>query len=155
MGSTSVIVGEVVAPTSTAEAPTPSEARGGEPALVLATGGEATMPSTTPRGGVVVRASSASTSPTTCGSGDLVQEGDDGETGTLCGLATGLHGKILCQDEDQIKSIKTESALKFVPRHGRKPSLQPKHLGLNSRRYPCPRRRSTALRLQTTLESIL
>jgi hypothetical protein len=63
MGSMSMIVGEVVAPTSPAEVPTPSAVRGGEPALVSATGGEATMPSTTPRGRVVVRASSASTSP--------------------------------------------------------------------------------------------
>jgi hypothetical protein len=29
----------------------------------------------------------------TCGSGDLVREGDDGATGTPYGLATGLHGK--------------------------------------------------------------
>jgi hypothetical protein len=74
MGSISMIVGEVVTPTSPAEVLTPSAVRGGEPALVSATGGEVTMPSTIPHGGVVVRASSASTSPTICGSGDLVRE---------------------------------------------------------------------------------
>jgi hypothetical protein len=30
----------------------------------------------------------------TCGSGDLVREGDDGATDTPCGIATGLHVKI-------------------------------------------------------------
>jgi hypothetical protein len=98
MGSTSMIVGEVVAPTSPAEVSAPSAVRGGEPALMSATGDEVTTPSTVPHGGVAVRASSASASPTTCGSGDLVWEGDDGATGTRCGLATGLHGKILRQD---------------------------------------------------------
>jgi hypothetical protein len=106
MGSTSMIVGEVVAPKSPAEVPTPSAARKGEPTLVPATGGEATTPSTTTCGGVAVRASSASTSPTTYGSGDLVWEGDDGATGTPCGLATGLHGTIHRQDKGQTKSIK-------------------------------------------------
>jgi hypothetical protein len=101
---TSMIVGEVIALTSPAEVPTPSAVHGGEPALVSATGGEVTTPSTIPRGGVAVRTSSASTSPTTCGLGDLVREGDDGVTGTPCGLATGLHGKILRQDKDQIKA---------------------------------------------------
>jgi hypothetical protein len=101
-----MIVGEVVAPTSPPEVPTPSAARRGEPTLMPATGGEATTPSTTPRGGVAVHATSASTSPTTCGSGDLVREGDDGATGTPCGLATGLHGKIRRQDKGQTKSIK-------------------------------------------------
>jgi hypothetical protein len=155
MGSTSMIVGEVVAPTSPAEAPTPSAICGAEPALVSATGGEVTTPSTIPRGGVVVCASSSSTSPTTRGSGDLVREGDDGVIGTPCVLATSMHSKILRQDKDQIKSIKTESALKFVPRHGRKPSLRPKHPRLTSRRYLRMCRRSTALRLQPTLEGIL
>jgi hypothetical protein len=82
MGSTPKIVGEVVAPTSLAEVSTPSAARGGESTLVSAMGGEVTTPSTVPRGGVAVHASSASASPTTCGSGDLVREGDDGATRT-------------------------------------------------------------------------
>jgi hypothetical protein len=86
MGSTSMIVGVVVAPMSPVELPTPSAVCGGEPALVSAMGGEVITPSTIPRGGVVVRASSGSTSPTTCGSGDLVREEDDGATGTPCGL---------------------------------------------------------------------
>jgi hypothetical protein len=93
MGSTSIIVGEVVVPTSPAKVSTPSAACGGESTLVSATGGEVTTPSAVPRGGIAVRVSSASASPTTCGSGDLVREGDDGATGTPCGLATGLHGK--------------------------------------------------------------
>jgi hypothetical protein len=101
MGSTSMIVGEVVAPTSPAEVPTPSAVCGGESAHVSAAGGEVTTPSTIPRGGVAVCASSASTSPTTCGSGDLVREGDDGATGTPFGLATGLHGKIPRQDKNR------------------------------------------------------
>jgi hypothetical protein len=104
MGSTSIIIGEVVAPTSLAEVSTPSAAHGGESTLVSATGGEVTMPSTVPRGGVAVRASSASASPMTCGSGDLVREGDDGAMGTHCGLATGLHGKEPRQDKNQIIS---------------------------------------------------
>jgi hypothetical protein len=155
MGSTSMIIEEVVTLTSPVEVPTPSAVCEGEPTLVLATGGEVTTPSTIPRGGVVVRASSASTAPTTCGSGDLVREGDDGATGTPCGLATGLHGKTLRQDKDRLKGIKIESALKFVPCHGRKPSLRPKHPRLNSRRYFRLRRHSSALRLQPTSESIL
>jgi hypothetical protein len=101
MGLTSIIVGEVVAPTSPVEVSTPSAVRGGESTLMSATGGEVTTPSTVPRGGVAVRASSASTSPTTCGLGDLVREGDDGATGTPCGLTTGQHGKVPHQDKNQ------------------------------------------------------
>jgi hypothetical protein len=44
MGSTSMIIGEAVAPTSPAEAPPASTARGGVPTLASATGGEATLP---------------------------------------------------------------------------------------------------------------
>jgi hypothetical protein len=98
MGSTSTTVGEVAAPTSLAEVSTPSVVCREEPALVSVMGGEVVNPSTIPRVGVAVRASSASTSPTTCGSGDLVRGGDDGATDTPCGLATGLHGKILRHD---------------------------------------------------------
>jgi hypothetical protein len=92
MGSVSMIDGEAVALTSPAEAPPASAARGGVPTLASATGDEAALPSAAPRGGVVVRASSASTSPTTCGSGDLVREGEDGAPCPPCGLITGLHG---------------------------------------------------------------
>jgi hypothetical protein len=70
-----------------------------EPALVSVTGGEVVDPSAIPRVGVVVRASSASASPTTCGSGDLVWEGNDGATDTPCGLAAGLHKKYFIKIE--------------------------------------------------------
>jgi hypothetical protein len=98
MGSMSMTVGEVVAPTSPAEVSTPSVVCRGKPTLVSVTGGEAVTPSAIPRVGVAVCASSASASPMTYGSGDLVRGGGDGATGTPCGLATGLHGKILRQD---------------------------------------------------------
>jgi hypothetical protein len=98
MGSMSMTVGQVIAPTSPAEVFIPSEVCREEPALLLVTGGEVVNPSAIPRDGVAVRASSASASPTTCGSGDLVREGDYGAIGTPCGLATGLHDKIFHQD---------------------------------------------------------
>jgi hypothetical protein len=98
MGSTSMTVGEVIAPTSPSEVSTPSVVCREEPALVSVTGGEVVNPSAIPRVRVAVHASSATASPTTYGSGDLVREGDDGATGTPCGLATDLHGKILHQD---------------------------------------------------------
>jgi hypothetical protein len=69
-----------------------------EPALMSITGGEVVTPSASPRVGVAVQASSTSASTATCGSGDLVREGDDGVTGTPCGLAAGLHEKIPHQD---------------------------------------------------------
>jgi hypothetical protein len=155
MGLTSIIVGEVVAPTSPAEDPPASAVRGGVSTLASATSGEVTTFSTTPHGGVAVRASSTCASPTTCGSGDLVREEDDGVTGPPCGLATGMHGKEPRQDKNQIRSTKTEPALKILPHHGWKPSLQPKHPRLNSRRHPHMRRCSTTLRFQSTSESIL
>jgi hypothetical protein len=155
MGSTSTTIREIVALTSPAEVSTPSAVRRGESALVSVTGGEVVTPSAIPRVGVAVRASSASASHTACGSGDLVREGDDGATGTPCGLATGLHDKILRQVRVQIKSIKIASALKVIPRHSRKLSLRPKHPRLNSHRYLRLRHRSTALRFQTTSENFL
>jgi hypothetical protein len=157
MGSTSIIVGEVIVPTSPAEVPTASAARGGGGVSTLAsvTGGEVITSSTAPRGGVAVRASSASASPTTCGSGDLVQVGDDGAAGTPCGLAVGLHGKAPRQDKNQMTKTNMESALKILPCHRRKPSLRPKHPRLNSRRHLRLRCCSTTLRLQSTTESIL
>jgi hypothetical protein len=85
-----MIVGEAAALTSPAEAPPMSATRGRVPTLASATGGEAALPSAAPCGGVAVRPSSASASPTTCGSDDLVREGEDGAP---CGLVTGLHGK--------------------------------------------------------------
>jgi hypothetical protein len=51
--------------------------------LAPAMGGEDALPSAAPRGGVVVRALLASASPTTCGSGDLVREGEDGAPSPL------------------------------------------------------------------------
>jgi hypothetical protein len=61
---------------------------------MLVTGGEVVNPSAISRVGVAIQASSTSASPATCGSGDLVREGDDGVTDTPCGLAASLHGKI-------------------------------------------------------------
>jgi hypothetical protein len=97
MGSASMIVGEAIAPTSPAEAPLESAMRGGLPTLASAMGDEAGLPSVAPRGGVAVCASSASASPATCGSGDLVREGEDGAPCPPCGLVTGLHGKTPCK----------------------------------------------------------
>jgi hypothetical protein len=121
---------------------------GGVSTCASATGGEVITVSTAPRGGVTVHASSASASPTTCGSGDLVREGEEVTTGTPCGLATGLHGKTPRQDKNLIISAKTRSAPKILPRHDWKPSL-------NGRRHPRLRRCSTTLHLQSTSESIL
>jgi hypothetical protein len=96
MGSTSIILGEVVAPTSAVEFPPPaSTVRGGLPTLESAAGGEVALLSTDPRGGEAVRASSAKASPTTVGSGDLVQEGEVGAHGSPCGSVTGLYSKHL------------------------------------------------------------
>jgi hypothetical protein len=78
-------------PPPPAEVSTPSAACREEPALVLATGDEVVAPSATPLVGVAVRTSSTSASPTTCGSGDLVQEGDDGATDASSGPAADLH----------------------------------------------------------------
>jgi hypothetical protein len=101
MGSTSITIGEVVAPTPPAEAPPASSAaRGGVSTLAAATGGEVTLLSTAPHGGVAVRTSSASTSPTTPGSGDLVREGEDGAPRPPCGLVTGLHGETPRKDKN-------------------------------------------------------
>jgi hypothetical protein len=58
---------------------------------VSAKGGEVVAPSATPCVRVAIRASSISTSPTTCGSDDLMWEGDDGATDTSCGPAADLH----------------------------------------------------------------
>jgi hypothetical protein len=70
MGSTSIILGEVTAPTSPTEAPSPAlTACGGLATLESAAGGEVALLSAAPRGGVAVRASSANASPTTFGSG--------------------------------------------------------------------------------------
>jgi hypothetical protein len=91
MGSTSITAGETVAPTSPAEAPPAFVVREGVSTVATTTGGEAALPSVAPCGGVAVRASSASASPTTCGSGDLVREGEDGVPCPPCGLVTGLH----------------------------------------------------------------
>jgi hypothetical protein len=93
MGSTSITAREAVTPTFPVEAPPASAARGGVSTLASATGGEVALPSSAPRGGVAVRASSASTSPTTYGSGDLVREEEDGAPCRPCVLATDMHGK--------------------------------------------------------------
>jgi hypothetical protein len=78
-------------PDPPAEVSAPSAACKEEPALVSATGGEVVALSSTPCVRVAVHASSISASPTTCGSDDLVREGDDGTTDTSCGPSTDLH----------------------------------------------------------------
>jgi hypothetical protein len=100
MGLMSIIVGEVIARTSLAGAPPASAARGGVSTLASATGGEVALPSTPPHGKVAVRASSAIASPTTCGSGDVVREGEDGATSPPCGLVNSLHGKAPRKDKN-------------------------------------------------------
>jgi hypothetical protein len=90
--STSIIIGEVVAPTSPVEvAPPASAMRGGVSTLALATGSQVALLSTTPHGGVAVCASSASTSPTTFGSSDLVWDGEAGAPRSPYGATAGLH----------------------------------------------------------------
>jgi hypothetical protein len=100
MGSTSIIVGEVVTLMPPAESPPASKTRGGVSTLESSTGGEVALLSTTPRGGVAVCASSAKVSPTTVGSGDLVREGEDGAPRPPCGLITDLHGKTPREDKN-------------------------------------------------------
>jgi hypothetical protein len=119
MGSASMIVREVVTPTSPAEVPPASAARGGVSTLVATTGGEVALLSTTPHSGVAVLASSASASPMTRSSGDLVREGEDGAPRPPCGLVTGLHGKIPRKNRNlQDTKYKTQPAIKTLPRHG-------------------------------------
>jgi hypothetical protein len=92
MGLTSIMVGEVVTPTSPAEVTPPaSTTHGGVSTLESATGGEVTLLSTAPRGGVAVRASSASASTMTFGSADLIQDGEVGAPRSPCGTTAGLH----------------------------------------------------------------
>jgi hypothetical protein len=101
-----MIIGEVVAPTSLVEAPpAAAAARGGVSTLATATGGEVVLLSTAPRSGVAVRASSASTSHATGGSGDLVQEGEDRAPKPPCGLITGLLGERPHKDKN-LQAIK-------------------------------------------------
>jgi hypothetical protein len=79
MGLMSIIVGEVVALTTPVEvAPPASATRGGVSTLDTTTGGEVALLSTAPCGGVDVRTSSASASPTTVRSADLVRDGEAG-----------------------------------------------------------------------------
>jgi hypothetical protein len=90
MGSTSKTIGEAVALVLPAEAPPASTTREEVSTLVAATGGEVALLSTAPCGGVAVRASSASASPTTRGSGDLVWEREYGAPRPPCCLVTSL-----------------------------------------------------------------
>jgi hypothetical protein len=92
MGSTSIIGGEVVAPTSPVEVVPPASAtRGGVSTLASAMGGEVALLSTASRGGVAVCTSSARTSPTTFGSSDLVGDGEAGAPRSPSGATAGLH----------------------------------------------------------------
>jgi hypothetical protein len=116
MGSTSITLGEVVAPTSPAKTPLPSStARGGVSTLESATGGETAIHSTTPRGGVAVRASSAKASPTTVGSGDLVREGEAEAPRSPCGSTTGPSSRYLVKTN--IYSTSTTSQKIELSRH--------------------------------------
>jgi hypothetical protein len=95
MGSTSITLGEVVAPTSPTEVPSPASiARGRLATLVFFTSGEASLLSAAPRGGVVVRASSTRVSPTTFRSADLMWDGEAGATRSSCGTTVGLQGNV-------------------------------------------------------------
>jgi hypothetical protein len=62
--------------------------------------------------------------------------------------------QIILQNPIQMKSAKIASTPKSIPRRNRKPSLRPKHPGLNSRRYLRSRCRNTALCLQATSEGL-
>jgi hypothetical protein len=112
MGSTSIILGEVVTQMSPTEVPSSaSTARGGLATLESATGGEVSLLSAAPRGGVAVHASSANASPTTFGSGDLVREGESGAPRSCCGTTTGLHSNATSKQtfiarQQQVKKIK-------------------------------------------------
>jgi hypothetical protein len=110
MGSTLIILGEVVAPTSPTEVPSPaSTTRGGLATHVFFTGGEATILSAAPHGGVAVCASSARASPTTFKSGDLVRDGEAGATKSSCGTIVGLQGNATSKISIQKQTIKIES----------------------------------------------
>jgi hypothetical protein len=92
MGSMSIIIGEVVALMSPVEVMPPASATGGGVStLASATGGEVALLSTTPRSGLAVCSLSVSTSPTTFGSSDLVQDGEAGAPRSPCGATVGLH----------------------------------------------------------------
>jgi hypothetical protein len=107
MGFTPIILGEVVAPTSPIEVPSPASiAQGGLATPVSATGGEVTLLSAAPHGGVAVRASPASASPTTFRSGNLVREGEAGVTRSSCGTTSGLHINITSKQAFNSKRIR-------------------------------------------------
>jgi hypothetical protein len=116
MGSTSITLGEVVAPTSPAETlPPASTTHGGVSTLESATGGVTALLSTAPCGGAAVRASSAKASPTTVSSGDLVREGEVRAPRLLYGSVIGLCSKTPRQvKHSQIASTKRLSLQEFT-----------------------------------------
>jgi hypothetical protein len=71
--------------------PPASTTHGGVSTLESATGGEVALLLTAPRGGAAVCASSASASPTTFGSADLVRDGEVGAPRLPYGATAGLH----------------------------------------------------------------
>jgi hypothetical protein len=122
----SITLGEVVVPTSPAEAPPASTARGGVSTLESATGGEVALPSAAPRGGVAVRASSPNASPTTFGSTDLVRDGEAGAPRSSCGTTTGLHINNTSKQEFNSKQKRIEPSILYLVTTGMR------SLGLNS-----------------------
>jgi hypothetical protein len=82
MGLISITPGGIVAPTSLEEVTSPvSTTRGGVSTLESTIGVDVALLSIAPRGRVAVRASSASASPTTFDSVDLVRDGEAGHPG--------------------------------------------------------------------------
>jgi hypothetical protein len=127
MGSTSITLGEVVALTSPTEAPPASTVRRGVSTLESATGEEFTLLSTAPRSGVAVRASSASASPTTFGSADLVRDGEAEAPRSSCGIATGTHSNTTSKQEFNSKQKKIEPSILYLV------TTRMRSLGLNRR----------------------
>jgi hypothetical protein len=147
MGSTSMIIEEVVAPTSPVEvAPTGSATCRGMSTLRSTTSGEVALPSIAPHGGVAVCASSASTSPTTLGSSDLVRDGEAGAPWSPCGATAGLRVSNTTSIREQIARNK-DWVFKILHHRDRDAKLGPKWLRLNPCKHPCPCRSSSSLRL--------
>jgi hypothetical protein len=156
MGSTSIILGEVIAPTSPAEAPTPaSTAHGGLSTLESAAGGEIALLSTAPCGGEAVRASSAKASPTTIGSVDLVREGKSEHTGTLAAPSPAYIANTSSRQVFTNGKYKNDWAFKSLPRSNRDSKLRPKQPRPNHCMHLYLGRGSSPLCLQTMMEGIL
>jgi hypothetical protein len=135
-----------------------STARGGLTTLESATGGEVALLPVAPQGGIAVRASSTSDSPTTLGSADLVREGEVGAPWSCCGSATDLHNNATSKTyphKHGSNKQKRSSAQDFLPRDNRNVGLRPKKPMANRCRQLGLHCGSSSLRLQTTTEGIL